>query len=1390
MSRQAAVVGIEAGIRETTTVWRLRLLTGVALLTALAFRQSGGLIVPDTKLDLTADPGGFLLRALHMWDPSGAGGQLQNQAYGYLFPVGPFHWVLISAGVPEWVVQRLWWATILSVAFLGMWRLTTALGIGVPWSRYLAALLFALSPRFLAEVAVTSVEVWPMAMAPWVLLPLVIPGERSWTWRVSRSALAFALVGGVNAVASGAALVLPALWFVTRADLRHAGRHALVWLASVIAVSSWWLVPLVLLGRFSPPFLDWIENAPVTTAFASHFEALRGTTPWLNYLSGAAGPSWPAGWLTVTIPALIFATAGLALAGLVGLRFVPRRHQAFLGLSVLVGLALVTFGHTGAGASPIAGVAQGQLDGVLAPFRNTHKFELVVRLPLAIGLAALLAEVATRFRRVGLAPWLMPLGAASCLVIVGAPAITATMARPEGYVAIPDYWQETARWLDEQGGAGPNLVVPAAGFADFTWGSTKDDPLQALSSRPFLVRDAVPLGSAGTTRWLDDIERRLQSGDGGDSLSAALESAGIAHLVVRNDLRADAVDTAGGQSLRVHEALAESGLKRVASFGPPVGSPPGLPPESAVETVDQRTRLPYPSVEVFGVPHSTGAAFIPPQHLVLLAGGAEDVADALSALPGSTAAIVGSDIDSLPAVAGSQATSVVSDGNRDREVFFGRASNNRSEVLAPSSERRTGREIDDYVADADAPKTRRGWQGRLTSVNASSSASDANASLRLGPGYGPQAAVDGDPGTAWVSGRFGRATGEWLELHLSEAVDVRDIDITLQGAPRRVADAREVRLDTDGGTTTARLSDTASPQRVRLPRGLTTRIRVTVTEVPDDQVDNGVALAELSLPGIPLGSGLDVPQSPQGEADILLLRRADDGRAGCAQVVNRPLCTGSSSRQPESDGGLKRWVHLATDVSGPITATVVPRPGEAVERLLKGLTSVEVEASSRAVPDAAGRPESAMDGELGTGWVAAPSDERPTLTVTLPRRSTTSRIQLQRDAFLAASMPSTVRVSFDGGPSRLVTVDDEGYLNWPRTTFRKVELEFVTSKDLRSTDSTSGFVTTLPVGVSEVVVPGVDPRGALRASSRTGAACGFGPEVVVNGVAHGTSVAGTVGDVLSGLPLNWTLCVDDALTVPAGTAFIDADQTPEFAPESLVVGSGASAAQQQTAAPVSMARPGPAELVLDAPETTEDSILLVHQNYNDGWVAEDADGTRLSPIRVNGWQQGWVLPRGDGGEVRASFVPDRAYGVGLGLGFVALAATVVACLRRSRGRAVGAPEGRSPGSMGRSVLVLTALVLIAGASGLVAGLLALTMVSLLGSRVTVAAVATASGVMAAVFVAAAPPWPVASAAVDDELVQVLVLVAVAMVVLTAGGPPGLLGLSARRPRRMIGRSTR
>ena len=230
---------------ESTGKFRVRLFVGCALLVGLALIQDPSLLSSDTKFDLVIDPAGFLERSLHLWDPRGAFGQVQNQAYGYLWPMGPFFLLGHAVDVPGWVVQRLWLGLLLCTSFLGSARVSRALGVRSDVACILAGLAYALSPRMLSTLGPISIEAWPSALAPWVLLPLVRGSVTGSPRRAAAlSALAVAMVGGVNAAATFAVLPLGVVFLLTRT--RGPRRRALMlWWPLFTALGTlWWLVPL------------------------------------------------------------------------------------------------------------------------------------------------------------------------------------------------------------------------------------------------------------------------------------------------------------------------------------------------------------------------------------------------------------------------------------------------------------------------------------------------------------------------------------------------------------------------------------------------------------------------------------------------------------------------------------------------------------------------------------------------------------------------------------------------------------------------------------------------------------------------------------------------------------------------------------------------------------------------------------------------------------------------------------------------------------------------------------------------------------------------------------------------------------------------------------------
>ena len=114
------------------------------------------------------------------------------------------------------------------------------------------------------------------------------------------------------------------------------------------------------------------------------------------------------------------------------------------------------------------------------------------------------------------------------------------------------------------------LVVPAARFPRYLWGSPSDEITQPLSHRPWAVRSSVPLTPPGTIRLLDTVESALADGQGSAGLADLLARSGVKYLLLRSDL--DYGHSGATQPVVVRQALLRSpGIHPVRGFGPEVG---------------------------------------------------------------------------------------------------------------------------------------------------------------------------------------------------------------------------------------------------------------------------------------------------------------------------------------------------------------------------------------------------------------------------------------------------------------------------------------------------------------------------------------------------------------------------------------------------------------------------------------------------------------------------------------------------------------------------------------------------------------------------------------------------------------------------------------------------
>ena len=829
------------------------------VLAAAMFAQPVGLIAADTKHDLTADPAGFLAAATHAWTDVFPLGQLQNQAYGYLFPQGLFF--LLADAIPDWllptwVAQRLWWTIVAGVGFSGFYRLcqcvvpgsgrSTTASASIRAFHIIAALLFALSPRTLTTLTAISSEAWPVMLAPWVLVPL-LRGDKITGRDIAAATIPIALMGAVNATATLASCIPAGLVILWR-------RQGWLLLPAAVAVSAWWIGPLLVLGKYSPPFTDFIESSYVTTRWLNLLEILRGTTHWTPF----ADTEREAGYLLVSQPVFVLVTVAIAACGLAGLALRAQGAQGTPGSRDSLGSQVSTTPGTRlryhglwplmllVGITILAAPYGQLLDDVLAPLRNLHKFDPLVRIPLLLGVANLGAVLEVpRLRHPLTRRAAAGLGVAVIALIAVAPVWSGRLLPTGAYREVPDYWQQAADFLNDNVDT-RTLLVPETSFARQEWGWTRDEPAQPLLDVPWAVRDAVPLLPPEAIRGLDGVMATL------DRSVDPLMRLGIGAVLVRHDLDSSA------QQERADE-LADA-LDRAADNGAA---------SSAVQRHD------------FGDPDSGGVSVFVldaqrDMHIahdpVTVAGGGEALA-VLDVIDGPAPRRLVDHAGAGAATEGSGAE-IITDTPLLVDRNFGTLQGAVSGPLASSDEATTKHPSVDYPSVATPLPVRPRGDVQL---QASSSAADATAFGGADPARSINAAVDGtnqawwpapgDPGTLQL--RSTNGTVHAPELHLTTTEDAR---------LRVLAFADEDAVNASSGTSDEPIHtitvETAAGEdtRVAFPDDLrASRIEVQLNP------ETGTGVSDIQLAGHELSRLVHVPATANARQFVFQRLAVDTG---------------------------------------------------------------------------------------------------------------------------------------------------------------------------------------------------------------------------------------------------------------------------------------------------------------------------------------------------------------------------------------------------------------------------------------------------------------------------------------------------------------------------------
>jgi arabinofuranan 3-O-arabinosyltransferase len=328
-----------------------------------------------------------------------------------------------------------------------------------------------------------------------------------------------------------------------------------------------------------------------------------------------------------------------------------------------------------------------------------------------------------------------------------------------------------------------------------------------------------------------------------------------------------------------------------------------------------------------------------------------------------------------------------------------------------------------------------------------------------------------------------------------------------------------------------------------------------------------------------------------------------------------------------------------------LAGRAVATNGPSLDELFAPLSQrfVRLSATSTFAGDPAVAAANAFDRRADTSWYASPLDSAPALQLSWRGQRTIREVLAILEPGAPGGLPAAFLVDpmTGDGDLQLVTTrgPDAGAMKPVHTNRLRISVP-------PNAGPAEG------VGVSELRIKGLeDLRYGVRSDSSTGLVCGFGPTVEIGGETVQTRVTGTIADVVGGGELGLEPCGSGPIEVPPGVQRIRVTNPSGFAVSRLWLTPAGGSAAATTSGPRTEVFRWDASDRTVAVQTADDAVLVVPQSYNRGWRAT-IGSTRLTPVLVDGWKQGWQVPGGTSGAVRLVFEPQGVFAASIVAGLV------------------------------------------------------------------------------------------------------------------------------------------